>query len=68
MWRVDNPAAPYDYFREGTARGRALLRPQPEVNAAATHAEVVSLVRAKHGDGPVWDVPIPAVVTAAVAV
>lgn len=27
MWQVDDPGAPYDFFREGTARGGALLRP-----------------------------------------
>ncbi len=27
MWRVNDPGAPYDFFREGTARGGALLRP-----------------------------------------
>ncbi len=30
MWRVEDPAAPFDFFREGTARGGALLRPQPD--------------------------------------
>ncbi len=68
MWRVDDPGAPYDFFREGTARGGALLRPQPDKNAAAIRAAVVAQVLEKHGDGPEWDVPIPAVVTAAVAV
>jgi SAM-dependent methyltransferase len=67
MWRVDDPGAPYDFFREGTARGGALLRPQPEKNAAAIRAAVVAKVLEKHGAGPNWEVPIPAVVTAAVA-
>lgn len=68
MWRVDDPGAPYDFFREGTARDGALLRPQPDENAAAIPAAVVAQVLDKHGAGPVWNVPIPAVVTAAVAV
>lgn len=68
MWRVHDPAAPYDFFREGTARGGALLRPQPAENAAAIRAAVVAQVRERHGDGPVWDVPIPAVIISAVAV
>ncbi|WP_075996028.1 class I SAM-dependent methyltransferase [Salaquimonas pukyongi] len=68
MWQVDDPGAPYDYFLEGTARGGALLRPQPEKNAVAIRDAVIALVMEKHGGGPLWNVPIPAVVTAAVAV
>lgn len=64
-WRVNDPGAPYDFFLEGTARGGALLRPQPEENAVAIRSAVVSKVLEKHGSGPVWDIPIPAVVTAA---
>lgn len=67
MWRVDDPGAPFDYFRDGTARGGALLRPQPERNSQAIRMAVVAQVRLHHGDGPVWDVPIPAVVISAVA-
>jgi SAM-dependent methyltransferase len=67
-WQVSDPGAPYDFFLEGTARGGALLRPQPSANAAAIRAAVVSKVLEKHGPGPVWDVPIPAVVTEATAV
>ena len=59
---------PYDFFLEGTARGGALLRPQPSENAAAIRAAVVSEVLEKHGGGPEWIVPIPAMVTTAVAV
>lgn len=67
MWCVDDPGAPFDFFREGTARGGALLRPQPAENAAAIRDAVIARVLENHGDGPVWDVPIPAVVTKAVA-
>ena len=67
-WDVDDPGAPYDYFLNGTARGGAMLRPQPPKNAAAIRAAVVAKVLEKHGHGPRWDVPIPAVVTVAVAV
>ncbi len=67
MWRVSDPAAPYHFFREGTARGGALLRPQPEENAFAIRDAVVAQVLDRHGDGPEWDVPIPAVVISAVA-
>ncbi|WP_432817346.1 class I SAM-dependent methyltransferase [Sulfitobacter sp. JB4-11] len=68
MWKVSDPGAPFDMFLEGTARGGALLRPQPDKNAAAIRAAVVAQVLRKHGDGPVWHVPLPAVVTSAVAV
>ena len=67
-WQVTDPGAPYDFFLEGTARGGALLRPQPPENAAAIRAAVVSRVLENHGTGPDWRVPIPAVVTSAVAV
>lgn len=66
-WQVTDPGAPFDFFLEGTARGGALLRPQPPENAAAIRAAVVSSILANHGPGPDWDVPIPAVVTVAVA-
>lgn len=68
QWQVNDPGAPYDFLREGTARGGALLRPQPSENAAAIRAAVVAKVLEKHGQGPRWNVPIPAVVTVAVAV
>ncbi|MEO0632637.1 MAG: methyltransferase domain-containing protein [Pseudomonadota bacterium] len=67
-WVVDDPGAPYDFFLEGTARGGALLRPQPPDNAAAIRKAVVSKVLEGHGSGPEWKVPIPAVVFAAEAV
>ena len=67
-WLVHEPGAPFDFFLEGTARGGALLRPQPPENAAAIREAVVSKVLEKHGPGPEWNVPIPAVVTAAQAV
>lgn len=67
-WQVDDPGAPYDFFLNGTARGGALLRPQPSENAAAIRAAVVAKVLEKHGRGPAWNVPIPAVVTTARAI
>lgn len=67
-WQVNDPGAPYDFFLEGTARGGAMLRPQPAENAAAIRAAVVSKVLEKHGNGPDWHVPIPAIVTSAIAV
>ncbi|SDG52708.1 methyltransferase domain-containing protein [Sulfitobacter delicatus] len=67
-WQVEDPGAPYDFFLEGTARGGALLRPQPAKNAAAIRAAVIEKVLEKHGPGPRWRVPIPAVITAADAV
>lgn len=67
-WQVDDPGAPYEFFKEGTARGGALLRPQPEDNANAIRNAVIDAIRKNHGDGPIWNVPIPAVVTTARAV
>ncbi len=66
-WQVSDPATPFDFFLEGTARGGALLRPQPPENAAAIKAAVAAKVIEKHGTGPKWIVPIPAMVTMAVA-
>jgi len=66
-WHITDPSAPYHYFLEGTARGGALLRPQPSANAKAIQAAIVAKVLEKHGPGPKWDVPIPAVVTVATA-
>jgi SAM-dependent methyltransferase len=68
QWQVNDPGAPYDFFLEGTARGGALLRPQPAECAAAIRAAVVSKVLENHGPGPDWAVPIPAIVTTAIAV
>ncbi|WP_271952698.1 methyltransferase domain-containing protein [Ruegeria faecimaris] len=65
-WQVSDPGAPFDFFLEETARGGALLRPQPTTNLAAIRVAVVAKVLAKHGVGPEWDVPIPSVVTSAV--
>lgn len=67
-WVVDDPGAPFDFFLEGTARGGALLRPQPGPNAAAIRQAVISKVLKKHGTGPQWVVPIPAIVTVGEAV
>lgn len=66
-WQVTDPGSPFDFFLEGTARGGAMLRPQPAENAAAIRAAVAAKVLEKHGSGPEWHVPIPAVVTTAVA-
>lgn len=64
-WQVADPGAPYDFFRDGTVRGAALLRGQPEANAAAMRAHMEARIRADHGPGPVWDVPLPSVVVSA---
>ena len=67
-WQVDDPGLAFEFFRDGTARGGALLRPQPEANAQAIRAAVVARVRMNHGEGPEWTVPMPAVVISARAV
>lgn len=61
-WRIGDPAAPFDFFKDGTVRGGALLRPQPDVNKTAIRAAVAQKVIENHGmDGP-WEVPLPSVV------
>jgi len=61
-WRIEDPTAPFDFFKDGTVRGGALLRPQPEANKAAIRAAVARRVIVNHGaDGP-WDMPLPSVV------
>lgn len=64
-WCLDDPGAPFDFFRDGTARGGALLRPQPPENATAIRAAIAAKVCEKHGPGPQWTVPIPAMVISA---
>ena len=67
-WKVNDPGAAFDFFRDGTARGGALLRPQPEEHARAIRAAVVQNVLERHGSGPEWTIPIPAVVISARAI
>ena len=61
-WRIEDPAAPFEFFKDGTVRGGAMLRPQPEANKAAIQADVARRVMANHGDNRPWDVPLPSVV------
>lgn len=49
-----------------SARGGAFVPPQPERKSQMNRMAVVAQVRPHHGDGPVWDMPIPAVVISAV--
>lgn len=67
-WRIEDPAAPFDFFRDGTVRGGALLRPQPEANKAAIRAAVARRVIANHGADRPWEVPLPSVVISGRAV
>lgn len=64
-WQTGDADAPYRFFRDGTARGGALLRAQPEVNAGKIRAAVMDRVQRNHGSGPLWTIPIPAVVISA---
>lgn len=64
-WQVDDPGLAFDFFRDGTARGGALLRPQPEAHAREIRTAVVERVLENHGEGPEWTVPMPAVVISA---
>ncbi|MFD1193939.1 methyltransferase domain-containing protein [Seohaeicola saemankumensis] len=67
-WHADDPGLAFDFFRDGTARGGALLRPQPEVHARRIRDAVVERVIENHGDGPEWTIPMPAVVISAQAI
>ena len=64
-WQTDNPSAPYDYFVEGTVRGGALLRAQPDANARAIRESVTAKVKAILGSKGPWRIPIPSVVVSA---
>lgn len=61
-WRSEYPAAPFDFFLEGTVRGGALLRPQPEARKAKIRTAVEAMVIVNHGTTGPWDIPIPSVV------
>lgn len=61
-WRIEDAAAPYEFFKDGTVRGGALLRLQPEAHRAAIRSAVAAAVIANHGESAPWDVPMPSVV------
>ncbi|MFC3615551.1 class I SAM-dependent methyltransferase [Lutimaribacter marinistellae] len=64
-WQADRADAPYEFFFKGTARGGALLRPQPPDRAKAIRTAVSEAIIAAHGSGPNWTIPIPSVVISA---
>ena len=64
-WEADDPGAPFDLFDRGTARGGALLGPQPQTARRAIRAAVAAQVRAALGEGPCWRIPIPAAIVSA---
>ncbi|MEY8839103.1 class I SAM-dependent methyltransferase, partial [Cribrihabitans sp. XS_ASV171] len=64
-WQADRADAPFDFFLHGTARGGALLRPQPPDRAEAIRQAVAEAVMAAHGTGTHWTIPIPSVVISA---
>lgn len=66
-WTVNDPAAPFDYFHDGTARGGSLLRPQPVARKTAIREAVGDAVRAPYGPEGAWVVPLPAAMVAGVA-
>jgi SAM-dependent methyltransferase len=59
-WVSDDPAAPYDYFLNGTARGGFLLRQQGPEFARSIRAAIVAWVEKNCPGGPPWQIPIPA--------
>lgn len=61
-WRIEDAAAPFDFFKDGSVRGGALLRPQLEANKVAIRAAVARQVIVNHGADRPWDVPLPSVV------
>lgn len=67
-WWIEDAAAPFDFFKDGTVRGGALLRLQPETHKAAIRSAVVATVTANHGERGPWDVPLPSVVISGRAV
>jgi SAM-dependent methyltransferase len=67
FWTVDSAAAPYDYFLNGSVRGAALLRAQPEANRRAIRQAVIEKVQENHGLTAPWVVPIPSIVIAGTA-
>ncbi len=67
-WTADDPAAPFRFFIEGTARGGYLLRNQPPDAARAIKAEVEAWTHATCGNGPPWTIPIPAALISATRV
>ncbi|MEC9343652.1 MAG: methyltransferase domain-containing protein [Pseudomonadota bacterium] len=64
-WVSDNPAAPYAFFRDGTVRGAALLRGQPEPRKRAIRQAVVDDVMRCCGRTKPYRIPIPAVLVSA---
>ena len=67
LWQSDNPAAPFDYFLEGTVRGGALLKKQPTANAEAIRNAVKEKVVQNLGSNGPWTIPIPSVIVSATA-
>lgn len=67
-WRIEDPAAPFYLCKDGTVRGGALLRPQPEENKEGIRAAVARQVITNHGAHGPWDVPLPSVVISGLAV
>lgn len=60
MWVSSDPAAPFVFFHDGTVRGAALLRGQPEPRKKAIRQAVVDeVMRCCGGEAP-FRIPIPA--------
>lgn len=67
-WLTNDPDSPLRFFRDGTARGGALLQPQPETNLNAIRAALRDKIRNAHGASAPWRLPLPSVVISARAV
>lgn len=65
QWVSDDPAAPFEFFHDGTVRGAALLRGQPESCKQAIRRAVIAEVVRCCGDTPPYRIPIPAAMVSA---
>ena len=67
VWTLDDPCALFDLFHDGTVRGAALLRAQPEPALRAIRAAIAGAIRRELGPGGPWRVPVPAAMATATA-
>lgn len=68
QWKADRADTPYDFFRDGTVRGGAILKRQTEEAATAIREEVERRVLSALGPSGPWVIPIPAMAFSAEAI
>ncbi len=64
-WLVNDACAVFNYFRDGTVRGSALLRTQPQMNLTQIRKAIRDAVQKEFGSESPWQIPVPAVVVSA---